>query len=167
MKKISKILGIIACAFVIMFSGALLTACGQNAFDIKGVTLKGTAECKIVWGPNASQEDKEELWGEVGATNDEEFAQMYSEMGGEFYETWTCVFNQDGSVVVTLTEHDEPETITWHYVQSQDLKTIQTYTDAELTDIFLPFEFIEGKYWLNIAPDAEYDVSIYFAFARA
>lgn len=166
MKKLSKILGMIACAFVIAFSGIMLTACGANAFDIKGVTLKGTSECIVIWGENATQTEKEELWSQLDATNNEEFTQKYSEIAGEFYETWTLVFNADGSVQVTLTEHEEPETNTWYYTQTEDLKTIQLYYDAELTDSFLPFSFINGKFCMNIAPDADYDVSIYFAFER-
>ena len=167
MKKLSKILGVIACAFMLVFSGVMLTACGGGAFNVKGVTLKGTSECKVVWGESATQEEKEELWGQLDATNNEDFTQKYSEEAGAFYESWTCVFKDDGSVEVTLTEHDEPETETWYYTQTEDLKTVQFYYDAELSDSFLPFEFIDGKYWLNIAPDSDYDVGIYFAFARA
>jgi len=171
MKKLSKIFGIIACAFVLVVSGVMLTACGgsgkANPYSIKGVTLKGTSECIIVWGENATQADKEELWTQLGATNDKEFEQKYSEMAGEFYKSWTCVFKNDGSVEVTMTEHEEPETETWYFTQTEDLKTIQTYYDAELTDKFLPFDFIDGKYCLSIVPDSDYDISIYFAFAKS
>ena len=166
MKKFSKILGMIACSFVIIFLGVMLTACGGGAYDIKGTTLKGTAECKVVWGENATQAEKEELWSEVGATNDEEFEQIYSELEGEFYKTWTCVFKNDSSIEVTI-EDEGPELLTWYFIQSEDFKTIQTYYDVELTDKFLPFDFIDGKFCLNITPDAEYDVSIYFAFTKA
>lgn len=168
MKKLSKILGTIACAFVLVLSGFMLTACGgANPYSVKGVTLKGTAECKVVWGENATQQEKEELWSQVDVTTDEEFMQKYSEMAGEFYETWSLVFKNDGSIEATLTEHDEPETEIWYFTQTEDLKTIQTYYDAELTHSFLPLEYMEGKYWLNIVSDSDYDVSIYFAFVKA
>ena len=164
MKKLSKILGMIACAFVIIFSGAMLTACGGGAYNIKGTTLKGTAECKIVWGENATQQNKEAMWSKNGVTNDDELAQKFAEQDGEFYETWKCIFNNDGSLEVTLTEHEDPETETWYFTQTEDFNTIQTYFDAELTDSFLSFDYIDGEYMLNIS---EYDyLAIYFAFER-
>ena len=121
----------IACVVVLMFSGIMFTACGGvNPYSIKGITLKGKAECKVIWGEDATQADKDELWSQLNATNNEGFEQKYSERAGEFYETWTCVFKNDGSVEVTLTEYDEPETETWYFTQTEDLKIIQTYYDA-------------------------------------
>ena len=165
MKKLTKYLGIIAGAFILMFSGVMLTACGgANPYSVKGVTLRGTSECIIVWEENATQLNKEYMWNKNGVTNDEELVNELSEQGGSFYETWECVFKNDGSMDVTLTENQEPETETWYFTQTEDFKTIQTYFDAELTDKFLSFDYIDGKYWLNIS-DYDY-LSIYFAFER-
>lgn len=160
MKKLSKVFGMIACAFVIVLSGVILTACGgAKPYSVKGVTLQGTEKCSIVWNDDATQQDKDDLWSIVNATNDEEFEQKYSEDLGEFYKSFTFAFNSDGTVTVTRNE-----TQTLYYTQTEDLKTIAVYKNVEHTNSYCKLEFYDGEF--AMAEYTDYNATIYFSLKR-
>ncbi len=166
MKKLSKFLSVIACALIVVVSGAALAGCGGNKpYSVKGVKLTGTAECTVVWGDSATQQDKDELWGQLDATNNEEFEQNMSEMAKEFYEASWFDFKKDGTFTAYMDESEQ----SGYYVQSEDLKTITLYRNAEHTQAFsgFVFEYIDGAFRLNTTTDGDYDVSIYFAYKKA
>ena len=165
MKKISKILGMIACAFVLVLSGTLLTACGgANPYSVKGVTLNGTAEITVVWWEEATQEEKNKAW-EIfgsGATNDSEFEQNLSEEWGEHYAATWIDFKEDGSFTAYLNESE----ISGYYVQSEDLKSISLYEDAEHTEyLYYTFDYVDGTFRLDLNSDGH--MTLYVAYQKA
>ena len=169
MKKISKILGVIACAFVFMLSGALLTACGGAApFNVKGVSLKGTAECILVWGEEISEQDKQDIYAENDITSEEELNAMYSNWLGEQIKTYTYTYNTDGTLLIKAFAEGETHEIEGYYAQSEDLKTITNYHDAEHTSVFSDglggLEWHEDSYCCEIFSDTT--ITVYFVFER-
>lgn len=151
MKKISKILGIITCAFVLMLSCTLLTACKSNdsveakPYSVKGVTLAGTKEGFVVWADTISQEDKDAFWASVDAKDEKEYFQNLA------FDTITYKFNEDGTLVMSNPEYGE-KTFTYYYEQSADLKTISLYEDVEDVGkdeyVYFNIVYINGEYYL-------------------
>ena len=162
MKKISKIFVLIVCTFVLALSSTLLTACSDgNPYSIKGVTLNGTDNCIIAWEDDATQQDKEDLWGNFNATNDEEFVQNYTEEEGEFYKSFTFAFNNNETVVCTQNADEK----TYYYTQSEDLKSVRIYKNVEHTNGYCMLEFFDGGYC--IVEMTDYNAKIYFKLQKA
>ena len=169
MKKLTKFLGIIACAFVLVLSSAILTACGgEKPYSVKGVTLKGSSECSIVWDEDATQEDKQRLWDAYNVSNDEELLADLTENDGEFYSTFTCVFDANGGFVMSATEGSKEKSYEGYYSQSSDLQRVELYHDAEHTQTFshFAFQYIDGRFNLDMPMDGEWHINIYFVFNK-
>lgn len=165
MKKFSKWFGTITCALVVVLSGVLMTACSAKPYDVKGVTFNAKVDCSIVWGEEGSQRDKEYYYEEFEATNDAELeAAIEAGEAGQFYGGFTFTFNEDGSCDVTSPEGEE----TLYYVQSEDLKNVKLYEDAEHAgDVWYELDFVDGEFAFNATAGGDADVAIYFVLEQA
>jgi len=164
MKKLSKILGLITCTFVLALSCVLLTACGGNdpsPYSVAGVTLKGTDNCSIVWDSDATQQDKQDLWDAFEVTNESEFLQKYSQESGSFYKAFNFAFKNDGTVVLAKTGQEQQ---TLYYSQTNDLKTIRIYKDEGHTNGYCILSYNNGEYCM--AEVTDYNSTIYFKFQK-
>lgn len=161
MKNIYKIFGIIACTFVLVLSSALMTACGvANPYSLKDITLKMTEEVYIVWDSSATQQDKEEFWQYNGVSNDQEYIEkMVNSDSFNIIKSASYNFLEDGKVIISINDSTE-EPVELYYKQSDDLKIVDIYTDAELTLLnYYGFVFRDGSFMMNI-PDSNYPVNL-------
>lgn len=113
-----------------------------------------------MWQEDATQQDKENLWGNFNAANDEEFVQKYSEESGDFYKSFTFSFNDDGTVLCSKNESGA-----LYYTQTDDLKTVRIYKNAELTNGYCILTYFDGNYCMTELTD--YNATIYFKLERA
>ena len=165
MKKFSKWFGTITCALVVVLSGVLMTACSAKPYDVKGVTFNAKADCFVVWGEEATQRDKDYLYEDFEATNDAELeASIEAGEAGQHFGGFTFTFNEDGLCIVSYAEGEE----TFYYVQSEDLKNIKLYDNAEHTG-YVDFEldFVDGEFAFNASAGGDADVAIYFVLEQA
>ena len=170
MKKISKILGMIACAFVLMLSGVLLTACG-GPYSVKGHTFKITSECFIVWSEGVTEEQKALALEEIEVPDEKTLTTMYSEMfEGNAYSTMTFEYKEDGTVTISLVEGDTPVSIEGYYLQTEDMTKVTNYHDEEYTDVIGDgahgLEYINGNFCWSAMVDSDV-LSIYFVCKQA
>lgn len=173
MKKLTKILGMFACAFVLMLSGMFLTACG-GAYSVKGMTFKGTSECFVVWAEGLTDDEKASILEELDVASEESLIELYSTHMGPVMETFTQRFNEDGTVDISIIEHEgeDPQTISGYWAQSEDLTKVINYHDAEHTDVIGDgahgLEYVNGKFCLNFVAYSDYqdEIGVYFVFER-
>ncbi len=166
MKKFSKVLGAIACAFVVLFSGVLLAACGaKKPYSVEGVTFKGTEECTVVWGADATEADKQHIWENMESSGDKEMIAKFAAQMADIVKEISLTFYEDGSFEYV----NGSSTETCYYAQSEDLQIVELYHDAEHeTDMDgLQVRFIDGKFYLRIMymPTYHFD-GVFFALEQ-
>lgn len=163
MKKVAKILGVVACAFVLAFSSLLLVACGNNGpYDVKGMTFKTTDEISFRWGTEITSEKKAEMYKECKVENEKDFMKKLQEQCIEMLDgSGTIAFGKDGTATSKSTnKNGETKETDYTYTQSDDLKTI-TVTDVKNENSTTIVEYVDGNYCILIAGDEQ----TYFVYA--
>ena len=156
----------VACAFVVLFSGVLLAACGsEKPYSVQGKSFKGTDSCIVVWGEDATETDKEHIWEAMESAGDEEMTAKFAAQMAETVKGISLEFHEDGSFEYV----NGSDTETCYYVQSEDLTIVDLYHDADHeTDMDgLQVRFINGKFYLRImyVPNYNFD-GVFFALEQ-
>lgn len=138
MKK--KILSFILVLCLIVPCAVMLSACGKkdnskSPFNVSGKTLIGTGECSIIWDDGVTAEQKQEFLSEQfgDKTLEEIYATLASSEICEVSTGMTIEYKADGTVKITNSSFGID--IDGYYVQSEDLKTITNYRDADHNNI--------------------------------
>ena len=165
---------IIPCVFMLSACGKDKTTEAPQPYAVAGKSWQGTSECVIVWKGGVTEQDKSDFFSRHEHDTEEEMLTAIKEGTGEgFCALLKLTFNNNGTVTTVFVldgVEDEPNTI--YYKQSEDLKTIELFKDAECTqkavgDHYGPqrYEWKDGQYYAVLEWDELFDV--YFVFKQA
>ena len=136
MKK--RILSFVFVLCLLIPCALTLVACGKDdsksPFNVSGKTFEGTGECMFIWEDGVTKEQKQTfITSQFGdKTLEEIYANLATSEMGTFINGMTIEYKKDGSLVITS---GTSSAIEGFYVQSEDLKEITNYRDAEHTRV--------------------------------
>ena len=114
----------------------------------------------FAWSETATQEDKNNIYNDLKVANDEELKETIKEFGSDFVNC-KLVFDKKGTVEITKSQDNAK---LYYYSQSEDLKTINIFDDAEKTKDAGTLSFVNGYFCLK--EDETKAITIYIAFNK-